>query len=71
MIYYRFCYFHPDGEYAYSIHPSVEWDVSACIQLAIEAYDWNPIPDDGGLVESGNREERTTEYDWVRTWRME
>ncbi len=43
----------------------------AYIQMAIETYDWNPIPDDGGLVEHGTREERTTQYDWVRTWKLE
>jgi len=63
--------FYLDGEYAYSIHPEVEWDVPAYLQMAIETYSWNPIPDDGGLVESGTWEERTTQYDWVRTWRLE
>ena len=60
-----------DGKYAYSIHPEIAWDVPAHIQMAIETYDWNPIPDDGGLVEHGTREERTTQYDWVRTWKLE
>ena len=55
----------------YVIHPPIEWDVPAHIQMAIETYDWNPIPDDGGLVESGTREQRTALYDWARTWRFE
>jgi len=59
-----------DGERAYTLRPPVAWDVPAYIQMAIETYDWNPIPDDGGLVESGTREQRTTLYDWVRTWRL-
>ncbi len=63
--------FYLDGQYAYSIHPPIEWDVPAYIQMAIETYDWNPIPDDGGLVEHGTRQERTTQYDWVRTWKLE
>ncbi|WP_146400911.1 glycosyl hydrolase [Planctomycetes bacterium CA13] len=63
--------FYLDGKYAYSIHPSVEWDVPAFIQMAIETYSWNPLPDDGGLVESGTREQRTTQYEWVRTWKLE
>ncbi len=63
--------FYLDGKYAYSIRPEIAWDVPAYIQMAIETYDWNPIPDDGGLVEHGTREERTTQYDWVRIWKLE
>ncbi|MGJ8642375.1 MAG: glycosyl hydrolase [Luteolibacter sp.] len=59
-----------DGHYVYSITPSIEWDVPAFIQMAIEVYDWNPLPADGGLVEKGTWEQRTTQYDWVRTWRL-
>lgn len=62
--------FYLDGRYVYSIHPHVAWDVPAFIQMAIETYDWNPIPADGGLVETGAWEQRTTRYDWVRTWRL-
>lgn len=60
-----------DGKYVYSITPSVEWDVPGFIQMAIETYDWNPVPADGGLVKSGSWEQRTTKYDWVRTWRLQ
>lgn len=63
--------FYLDGKYVYSIEPSIEFDVPAYLQMAIETYDWNPIPDDGGLVESGNWEQRTTKYDWIRTWRLD
>lgn len=63
--------FYLDGKYAYSICPKVEWDVPAYIQMAIETYSWNPIPADGGLVKSGTREERTTQYEWVRTWKLD
>jgi len=63
--------FYLDGKYAYTIRPKVEWDVPAYIQMAIETYDWNPIPDDGGLVESGTWDQRTTQYDWVRVWKPE
>jgi hypothetical protein len=62
--------FYLDGKYAYSIHPKVAWDVPAYIQMAIETYDWNPLPEDGGLVESGTWEQRTTQYEWVRTWKL-
>ena len=60
-----------DGKYAYSILPSIEWDVPAFIQMAIETYDWNPVPEDGGLIASGTWEQRTTQYDWVRVWKLD
>jgi len=62
--------FYLDGKYTYSIHPKVAWDVPAYIQMAIETYAWNPIPEDGGLVEGGTWEQRTTHYEWVRTWKL-
>ena len=59
-----------DGKYVYSITPSTKWDIPAHIQMAIEIYDWNPVPADGGMVKRGNQEERTTFYDWVRVWEL-
>ncbi|MDO6737841.1 glycosyl hydrolase [Wenyingzhuangia sp. 2_MG-2023] len=59
-----------DGKYTYTLNPTVEWDMPAFIQMAIETYDWNPVPEDGGLVKSGTKEQRTTQYDWVRTWKL-
>ncbi|WP_211320015.1 glycosyl hydrolase [Dyadobacter jejuensis] len=63
--------FYLDGKYAYSLNPTVSWDMPAYLHMAIETYDWNPIPADGGLVESGSWEQRTTQYEWVRTWKLE
>ncbi|MEN1677969.1 MAG: glycosyl hydrolase [Planctomycetota bacterium] len=62
--------FYLDGEYAYSIYPKVDWDVPSYLQMAIETYDWNPVPEDDCLIETGDWEQRTTKYDWVRTWRL-
>lgn len=62
--------FYLDGKYVYTLKPKVAWDVPAFIQMAIETYDWNPIPEDGGLVETGSLEQRTTQYDWVRAWEL-
>lgn len=59
-----------DGKQVYSVVPSIDWDVPAFIQMAIEVYDWNPLPEDGGLVSKGTLEQRTTMYDWVRTWKL-
>jgi len=36
--------------------------------LVVETYDWNPVPADGGMT--GTEAERTTSYDWVRTWEL-
>lgn len=62
--------FYLDGKYVYSIKPKTEWDVPSYIQMAVETYDWNPVPDDGGLIEHGTLDQRTTRYDWVRVWRL-
>lgn len=63
--------FYLDGKYAYSIHPQADWNQDSFIHMVVETYDWNPLPDDGGLLESGTWEDRTTQYDWVRVWRLE
>ncbi|MEM0964565.1 MAG: glycosyl hydrolase [Verrucomicrobiota bacterium] len=59
-----------DGVYQYSIRPDSTWDIPAYLHMAIETYDWNPVPEDGGMVASGTKEERTTKYDWIRTWKL-
>lgn len=59
-----------DGKYVYSTKPKVAWDAPSFIQMAVEIYDWNPVTEDGGLVETGTWEQRTTQYDWVRTWEL-
>ena len=59
-----------DGKYIYSIHPKVKWDQPAFLHMAIETYDWNPVPPDGGLVASGSKKQRSTQYEWVRTWQL-
>lgn len=62
--------FYLDGKYMYSIHPKSKWDIPAYLHMAIETYNWNPVPEDGGMVASGTLDERTTKYDWIRTWRL-
>ncbi len=59
-----------DGKLQYTLDPTVDWDKPAYIQMAIETYDWNPVPEDGGLIASSPLAERKTQYDWVRTWRL-
>lgn len=62
--------FYLDGQYMYSIHPEIGWDVPAYLHMAIETYDWNPVPEGGGMVAAGTPDERTTRYDWIRTWQL-
>ena len=62
--------FYLDGEYTYTLIPTTTWDVEAFIQMAIETYDWNPVPSDGGMVKAGTLEQRTTQYEWVRVWQL-
>ncbi len=59
-----------DGEYKYSINPSTSFDMPLWIQMAVETYSWNPVPNGGGNVASETEEGRTTKYDWVRVWKL-
>lgn len=63
--------FYLDGEYKYTINPSTAFNVPMWLQMAIETYDWNPVPSDGGMVKNGTPAQRTTSYEWVRTWKLE
>ncbi len=57
-----------DGKEVYSITPKSEFNLPMYLRLVTEAYNWNPVPADGGMT--GSEEERTTFYDWVRTWKL-
>ncbi|NIJ45167.1 hypothetical protein FHR24_001606 [Wenyingzhuangia heitensis] len=64
-------HFYLDGAYQYSITPPRPYDIDMFITMAMETYDWNPVPAGGGKVATGTWAERTTQYDWVRTWKLE
>ncbi|WP_172826875.1 T9SS type A sorting domain-containing protein [Flammeovirga sp. SJP92] len=57
-----------DGIYQYTVTPAAPFSIDLYIKLVTETYDWNPTPEDGGMT--GNWEDRTTRYDWVRTWKL-
>lgn len=63
--------FYLDGEHVYTINPSIEFDVPSYLQMAIETYDWNPVPEKRSMIERGTLEQRMTQYEWVRTWKVE
>ncbi|MEH0152659.1 HYR domain-containing protein [Limibacter armeniacum] len=59
-----------DGKFSHSItNPPADFDIAGYITMAIETYNWNPI-DEANILESGSIEDRTTRYDWVRTWKL-
>lgn len=61
-------YFFLDGKFVNKVTPASDFDLPMYLRLVTETYNWNPVPEDGGLL--GSKEERTTTYDWVRSWRM-
>ncbi|WP_075603263.1 T9SS type A sorting domain-containing protein [Saccharicrinis aurantiacus] len=58
-----------DGNYVYTINPTADFNLPMYIRMVTETYDWNPVPADGGMT--GTWSERTTYYDWTRTWKLE
>jgi|GEM_PF-911455 len=64
-------HFFLDGQYIYSITPPRPYDIDMFITMAMETYDWNPISSAGDFkLKNGTWTERTTRYDWVRTWKL-
>lgn len=58
--------FYLNGQYQYTLVPCADFDLGMHIKLVCETYDWNPAPTNGGMT--GTWDERTTFYDWVRTY---
>ena len=61
--------FYLDGEKVNTVTPAADFDLPMYLRLVTETYNWNPVPDDGGM--NGSAEDRTTYYDWVRVWSLE
>ena len=57
-----------DGEHLKTVNPVEKFNLPMYLRLVTETYDWNPVPADGGLT--GSFDDRTTKYDWVRTWKL-
>lgn len=57
-----------DGKHVNTVEPVADFDLPMYMKLVVETYNWNPVPDDGGMNMS--KEDRTTYYDWVRTWEL-
>lgn len=61
--------FYLDGKKVYTVSPVADFDLPMYLRLVSETYDWNPAPSDGGMT--GTEADRTTAYDWVRSWKLE
>lgn len=57
-----------DGKMVGSVTPPADFNIEMHLRMVTEAYDWNPVPADGGLT--GTKEDRTTYYKWVRSWKL-
>ncbi len=62
--------FYLDGEYKYTARPPVPFDQEMYMQFSIESYNWNPIPEIGSKVETASLEDRTTNVDYIRTFKL-
>ncbi len=59
-----------DGQEVHSITPKADFNLDMYLRLVTETYKWNSVPNDGQQGMGGTQEERTTYYDWVRTWEL-
>lgn len=57
-----------DGKFVQQVKPPSDFDLDMHLRMVVETYNWNPVPVDGGMT--GSKEDRTTSYDWVRTWKL-
>ncbi len=69
--------FYLDGQFVGQVAPAADFDIDMYLRFVVESYDWNP--DNGntnpatGLRWDGvndNFVNRTSYYDWVRSWRL-
>ncbi|WP_363317976.1 family 16 glycosylhydrolase [uncultured Maribacter sp.] len=57
-----------DGKLIKKVAPPSDFNITMYLRMVVETYDWNPVPEDGGMT--GTKEERTTTYNWVRSWKL-
>lgn len=60
--------FYLDGKKVNTVIPVADFNLKMYLRMVVETYDWNPAPADGGM--NGTAQDRTTYYDWVRTWKL-
>lgn len=59
-----------DGKHVYTVTPPSSYDLPMYIMMVVETYNWNP-PNDGADGMNDAEANRTTSYDWVRTWQLQ
>ncbi|MEM0913058.1 MAG: glycoside hydrolase [Planctomycetota bacterium] len=71
-------WFYIDGERVAVLHPDLPFDIPMRLRMVVETYDHNPPPakgEPGSMYHpDGTKrsvEERSTRYEYVRTWRVE
>ena len=57
-----------DGKFLAQVTPPADYNIEMYLRMVVETYNWNPVPEDGGML--GTEEERTTTYNWVRSWKL-
>jgi hypothetical protein len=57
-----------DGKFQAKVTPPADYNIEMFLRLVVETYNWNKAPEDGGM--SGSIEDRTTTYNWVRSWKL-
>lgn len=60
--------FYLDGKLQATVTPPADFNLDMYLRMVVETYDWNPVPEDGGMT--GSKKERTTTYNWVRSWEL-
>ncbi|GAA4272992.1 RICIN domain-containing protein [Aquimarina gracilis] len=61
--------FYLDGKFVYKIKPPANFNLPMYLRLVTETYDWNP-PKAGQDGMNDSVDNRTTYYDWVRTYKL-
>lgn len=61
-------WFYLDGKLVKKVTPPADFDLDMYLRMVVETYNWNPVPADGGMNLSP--EDRTSTYQWVRSWKL-
>jgi len=60
--------FYLDGKFQAKIKPPADFNLKMHLRMVVETYNWNPVPLGGGM--NGSKTDRTTTYNWVRSWKL-
>ncbi len=63
-------WFYLDGKLVNKVTPPADFDLEMTLRMVVETYDWNPAPTKGNGGMNLPKKDRTTYYDWVRSWKL-